>query len=172
VEQPETHPVKVNQTWVSDITYIHTLEGVMYLAVYIDIFIKKVVGFSMNANMQTDLLVNALEMALGRQPWTKGELTCHSDRGSQYASEQYRQLASDNGIKLSMSRKGNCYDNAFAESFFATLKKELIYRNTYKTREEARLAVFEYIEVWYNRKRIHSSIEYNSPVQFEETVAA
>lgn len=113
-----------------------------------------------------------LQMALGRQDLIKGELVNHSDRGSQYASDVYRDKLESLGITASMSRKGNCYDNAFAESFFATLKKELIYRNRFKTKEEAKKAIFEYIEVWYNRKRIHSSIGYMTPVQFEESLAA
>jgi len=111
-------------------------------------------------------------MPLERQNLIKGELIEHSDRGSQYASEAYRAKLESLGIKASMSRKGNCYDNAFAESFFATIKKELIYRNKFKTKEEAKKKIFEYIEVWYNRQRIHSSIGYKTPIQFEESLAA
>ena len=124
-------------------------------------------------HMRTELLLDALEMALGRQQLNSAELLSHSaDRGSQYASDEYRQRLKELGFTASMSRKGNCYDNAFAESFFATLKKELIYRNHYKTKSDAKKAIFEYIEVWYNRRRLHSSLGYQSPVQFEESLAA
>lgn len=171
-EEIDTHPLRVNQIWASDISYISTGEGFLFLATYLDLFSRKVVGFAMEDNMETELLLQALDMALGRQGLTVGELVQHSDRGSQYASEVYREKLKSLGLIASMSRKGNCYDNAFAESFFATLKKELIYRNHYKTKEEAKKAIFEYIEVWYNRQRIHSSIGYMTPVQFEESLAA
>jgi putative transposase len=114
----------------------------------------------------------ALDMAIGRQIGAHSGMIGHSDRGSQYASAEYRKKIKALGIIASMSRKGNCYDNAFAESFFATLKKELTYRTRYKTKAEAKKAIFEYIEVWYNRSRIHSSIGYMTPVQFEESLAA
>lgn len=171
-EEPETHPKKPNEVWAGDISYIPTGEGFLYLATYVDLFTRKMVGFSMADHMKTALLTEALAMALGRQSWTPGTLLTHSDRGSQYASEDYREELKRHQIKISMSRKGNCYDNAFAESFFATLKKELIYRTSFKTREEAKKAIFEFIEVWYNRERLHSSIGYKSPVQFEESLAA
>jgi putative transposase len=171
-EEPETHPVESNRVWASDISYIATDEGFVFLATYLDLFTRKVTGFAMEDHMRTELLLQALDMALGRQSFTAGNLLEHSDRGSQYASEVYREKLKSSGITASMSRKGNCYDNAFAESFFATLKKELIYRNHYKTRAEAKKAIFEYIEVWYNRRRLHSSLGYRSPAQFEEAIAA
>jgi len=171
-EEPSTHPEKPNQVWASDISYIPTDEGFVFLGTYLDLFTRKVTGFAVEDHMRTDLLLQALEMALGRQSPTAGELLSHSDRGSQYASDVYCKKLKECGITASMSRKGNCYDNAFAESFFATLKKELIYRNHYRTKAEAKKAIFEYIEVWYNRRRLHSSLGFKSPVQFEESLAA
>lgn len=172
-EDKQTHAEKPNQIWASDISYIPTLEGFLYLAVYLDLFTRKVVGFALSADMGTELIINALSMALGRQVIAASEkLLSHSDRGSQYASELYRGILLEKNITASMSRRGNCYDNAFAESFFATLKKELIYRKKHRSKEEAKKAIFEYIEVWYNRQRIHSSIGYMTPVQFEESLAA
>ena len=171
-EDSATHPTKPNVVWASDVSYIHTGEGFLYLATYLDLFTRKVVGFSTADHMKTDLLLGALKMGLGRQKTVFGELTGHSDRGVQYASERYREELQERGIVASMSRKGNCYDNAFAESFFASLKKELIYRTHYKTKEEAKRAIFEYIEVWYNRRRLHSALGYKSPVQFEESLVA
>jgi putative transposase len=167
-----THPRSPNQVWVSDITYVPTAEGFLFLGTFIDLYTRKVVGFDIQDHMRTELLLNALEMALGRQELIKGELIAHSDRGSQYASDVYRSKLDSLQISASMSRTGNCYDNAFAESFFATLKKELIYRQNFETRSEAKKAIFEFIEVWYNRSRIHSSIGYMTPVQFEESLAA
>lgn len=171
-EQPVTHPKRPNEVWASDISYVPTAEGFLFLAIYLDLFTRKVTGFAVEDHMHTDLLIQALNMGLGRSDLSQGNLLGHSDRGSQYASEIYRLKLKNLGITASMSRKGNCYDNAFAESFFATLKKELIYRNEYKTKEEARKAIFEYIEVWYNRSRLHSSLGYKTPVQFEESFAA
>jgi transposase InsO family protein len=167
-ENWETHPIKPNQIWASDISYIHTDEGFLFLGTYLDLYTRKLVGFSMADHMRTELLLDALNMALGRQMVNPGDLTAHSDRGTQYASESYRDELKYLQIIPSMSRSGNCYDNAFAESFFATLKKELIYRSSFKTREEAKTAIFEYIECWYNRKRIHSSLGYLTPVMYEE----
>jgi putative transposase len=167
-ENWETHPIKPNQVWASDISYIHTDEGFLYLGTFLDLYTRKLVGFSMDDHMKTDLILNALTMALGRQEVDPSALITHSDRGVQYASGDYRQQLHKLRIVPSMSRRGNCYDNAFAESFFGTLKKELIYRNHFKTREEARIAIFEYIEVFYNRKRIHSSLGYLTPVRYEE----
>jgi len=171
-EEIETHPTRANETWASDISYVPSDEGFVFLGTYLDVFTKKIVGFSTEDHMRTPLLLQALEMALGRQSLMAGGLLSHSDRGTQYASADYRECLKKNNITASMSRKGNCYDNAFAESFFATLKKELIYRNHYKTKDEAKKAIFEYIEVWYNRERLHSSIGFMSPVQFEESLAA
>lgn len=169
-EEKGTHPTQPNQVWASDISYVPTQEGFLYLATYLDLCTKKIVGFSMADHMRKELILEALDMALGRQNLIQGELVSHSDRGSQYASEEYRKKLDTLQITASMSRKGNCWDNAFAESFFATIKKELIYRTEYKTKEEAKKDIFEYIEVWYNRKRIHSSIGYKTPVQFEESI--
>jgi putative transposase len=170
-EETATHPTGPNKIWAGDISYIHTNEGFLYLATYVDLFTRKVVGFSMADNMRTELLMSAIDMALGRQNPDTSELINHSDRGSQYASEEYREKMLELGVTLSMSRKGNCWDNAYAETFFATLKKELVYRVKYKTRKEAQKAIFEYIEVWYNRRLIHSSIGYMTPVQYEESLA-
>jgi putative transposase len=171
-EEIETHPTRPNECWASDISYVSTDEGFVFLGTYLDIFTKKIVGFATDDHMRTSLLCQALEMALGRSTSTAAALTSHSDRGSQYASEEYRECLKANNITASMSRKGNCYDNAYAESFFGTLKKELIYRSHYRTRDEAKKAIFEYIEVWYNRERLHSSIGFMSPVQFEKLHAA
>lgn len=170
-EEPATHPTRPNQVWASDISYILTGEGHLYLATYLDLFTRKVTGFAIEDHMRTDLLLQALEMGLGRSD-SIGNLVHHSDRGCQYASNIYSDRLRSLGITASMSRKGNCYDNAFAESFFATLKKELIYRNQYETKEQAKKDIFEYIEVWYNRSRLHSSLGYRTPVQFEEFYAA
>jgi putative transposase len=171
-EEPHTHPVKQNQVWASDITYVPTQQGFVFLGTYLDLFTKKIVGFETQDHMRTELLLGALDMALGRQHFLTGELVSHSDRGSQYASEIYREKLKTLDITASMSRRGNCYDNAFAESFFATLKKELVYRTKFKTKDEAKKAIFEFIEVWYNRKRLHSSIGFMTPVQFEESLVA
>jgi putative transposase len=166
-EEQETFPTKPNQIWTSDITYVWTDEGFLFLATYLDIFTRKIVGFSMADHMRTELLLDALDMALGRQQLITSELLSHSDRGSQYASDVYRERLNSLSITASMSRKGNCYDNAFAETFFGTLKNELVYRTRFKTRVEAMTAIFEYIEVFYNRKRIHSSLGYLTPVAYE-----
>lgn len=172
-EEIETHPIHPNQIWASDISYVYTDEGFVFIATYLDLYLKKVVGFAVEDHMRTSLLVQALDMALGRQRISNGEtILIHSDRGTQYASEEYRAYLAKNNIVPSMSRKGNCYDNSSAESFFATLKKELVYRNSYRTKSEAKKAIFEYIEVWYNRERLHSSIGFMSPVQFENLLAA
>jgi putative transposase len=157
---------KPNEKWVTDITYVWTSQGWLYLAVVLDLFSRKVVGWAMDASMEKGLVIKSLTMALhGRQP-EKG-LLHHSDRGSQYASNEYQQLLIKNGYQPSMSRKGNCYDNAAMESFFATLKQELVYHRQYQTRNEAMEDIFEYIQVWYNRNRKHSSLAYMTPEQFE-----
>jgi transposase InsO family protein len=155
-----------NQYWGADITYVRTNEGWLYLAIVLDLFTRKVVGHSMRPNMESELVVSAMEMALGRQK-PETSLTAHSDRGSQYAGQDYRAKLAKSGITASMSRRGNCYDNAFVESFFRTLKVELIYRTEFKTREEAKRAIFEFIEVWYNRQRKHSSLDYQTPEEYE-----
>jgi putative transposase len=156
-----------NQKWVCDITYVWTDEGWMYLAAVEDLYSRKVVGWSLGERLTSDLANEALRMAIGRQrPGV--DLVAHSDRGSQYASGSYQRLLASQGITCSMSRKGNCWDNAPMESFFATLKKELVHQVRYATREAARQSLFEYIEVFYNRVRRHSAIGYQSPTTFEE----
>lgn len=160
---------KVNQFWGGDITYIPTEQGWLYLAIFLDLFTRKVVGHAMNEEMPTSLVLEALEMGLAREEIELGmDLTTHTDRGCQYAAEAYRNRLEDHQITQSMSRKGNCYDNAFVESFFRTLKVELIYRRSFKTREEAQSAIFEFIEVWYNRQRSHSSLDYMTPFEYEQ----
>jgi len=161
-----------NQVWVGDITYVATEEGWLYLAVFLDLFTRKIVGFSSDDNMQSELIINALDMALGRQDVKDGEMIAHSDRGSQYASEAYREKLRLCGIIASMSRKGNCWDNAHCESFFHSLKTELVYRTSFKTRKEATQAIFEWIETWYNRQRLHSALEYMSPQEYENLALA
>lgn len=161
-----------NQVWTGDITYIPTEEGWLFLAVFLDIFTRKVVGFSCDDNMETELILKALSMALGRQDVGDGELIAHSDRGSQYAAEAFRKKLQLAGIIASMSRKGNCYDNAHVESFFHSLKTELVYRTEFKTRQVAKQAIFEWIETWYNRHRLHSSLGYMTPEEFEKLALA
>jgi putative transposase len=162
-------PSAKNKTWTADITYIPTAEGWLYLAVVEDLFTRQIVGWSMSNSMESRLVVDALEMAVQRELPGEG-LIAHSDRGVQYASEHYQQLLSKHDITCSMSRKGNCWDNAPMESFFATLKKELVHHEHYRTRAEARLSLFEYIEVFYNRVRRHSALAYKSPAQFAEAL--
>lgn len=156
-----------NQKWVADITYIATLEGWLYLAAVIDLFTRKVVGWSMSERIDSRLVVNALEMAVSRELPEAG-LVAHSDRGVQYASEHYQGVLTQHDIECRMSRKGNCWDNAPAESFFATLKKELVHHETYATHAAARVSLFDDIEAFYNRERRHSALGYVSPVAFEE----
>lgn len=157
---------KPNHVWVSDVTYIPTDEGWLYLAAFIDLFSRKVVGWSMSERMKADLVVNAFRMAIFRQK-RKAPKIVHSDRGSQYASEAFRKELKAHGCKRSMSRKGDCWDNAVAESFFGTLKTELVHHEKYQTREQARLSIFDYIETFYNRRRLHSYLNYISPDDFE-----
>ena len=161
-----------NQVFAGDITYIHTEEGFLFLAVFLDIFTRKIVGFSADDNMRTQLIIDALNMALQQQEVIPGQTIAHSDQGSQYASEEYRKRVNFVGIIASMSRRGNCYDNAHCESFFHSLKTELVYRTTFKTREEAKQVIYQWIETWYNRQRRHSSIDYMSPVEFEKLALA
>ena len=159
---------KPNQFWGGDITYVATEEGWLYLAIVIDLFTRKAVGYSMSESMPSELVIAALDMGLKRQGITTiNDLTTHTDRGSQYASKDYRDKIEEYKIVQSMSRKGNCYDNAFIESFFRTLKVELIYNRKFKTRQEARKTIFEFIEVWYNRQRLHSSLDYMTPEAYE-----
>lgn len=160
-----------DRVWVSDITYIWTREGWLYLACVLDAYSRKIVGWSMQERMTKELVLDALRMALGRRrPDSAAELLHHSDRGSQYASAAYRELLREENITCSMSRKGNCWDNALMESFFATLKKERVYQEDYVTRSEARSSVFDYIERFYNRVRRHSALGNVSPEQYEEMV--
>lgn len=161
-----------NQVWAGDITYVATEEGWIFLAVFLDIFTRKIVGFSSDDNMQSQLIKNALDMALGRQNINDGKVVAHSDRGSQYASDIYQKKLELVGIIASMSRRANCYDNAHCESFFHSLKTELVYRTKFKTREEAKQKIFEWIETWYNRQRLHSSLDYMSPEQYEKMALA
>ena len=160
---------RINQVWVADITYIRTREGWLYLASIMDLYSRKIVGWSLQASMATELVRCALEMALRRRRPPAG-LIHHSDRGSQYASEEYQEILEEHGLIASMSGKGNCYDNAAKESFFHTLKTELVHDENYRTRDEGRLSIFEYIECFYNRKRRHSSLDYESPSDFEASI--
>lgn len=156
-----------NKVWVSDISYVSTKEeGWLYLAVVMDLFSRKIVGMSMGERLETDLIMKALKQALYNRNISEN-LMHHSDRGCQYTSKEFKELTSQYGIRLSMSAKGRCYDNAVAESFFHTLKTEEIYLRNYRIREEAKSSIFEYVEVFYNRKRLHSTIRYLSPVDFE-----
>jgi len=155
-----------NQVWVSDITYIWTDEGWLYLASTMDLYSRMVVGWSMSATMPASLVVNALTMAIHRRSPPAGMIH-HSDRGVQYAADAFQGLLEERGIVCSMSGKGNCYDNAVKESFFHTLKTEHCMHQHYRTRAEARASIFEYIEVFYNRQRLHSTNGYLSPMDFE-----
>jgi len=159
-----------NERWVTDISYIWTDEGWCYLAAILDLFSRSVVGWALDSTLSTSLPLTALDMAVRRRRPSKG-LLHHSDRGCQYTSTEYRDVLAELGVTVSMSRKGNCWDNAVAESFFATLKTELIYGRTWPTRVELRAAVFEYIEVFYNRRRLHSSVAYRTPAQVESDFA-
>ena len=157
---------EVNRKWVSDITYVWTNEGWMYLATIMDLCSKKIVGWSIWERLTRQLVIDAFNQAVGRRGPVRG-LIFHSDRGVQYASHDFRNLLTRHGCISSMSGKGNCYDNAVAESFFGTIKKELIYRTTYETRREAASSIFEYIEVFYNRIRRHTANGGLSPAEFE-----
>jgi len=157
---------KPNQVYVGDITYIHTDQGWLYLATVIDLFSRKLVGYKMSSRMTKDLVISALHNALKSRGYPKNVIV-HTDRGSQYASNQYKQFLKSHNLIGSMSRKGDCWDNAVAESFFATLKKEYVYQTQFKTREQAKLGIFDYIETWYNKVRNHSTLEGLSPNEFE-----
>lgn len=156
----------INQKWAGDISYIKTVEGWMYLAVVIDLFSRAVIGWSMSSRMKKDLVCNALTMALFRRKFPT-KVIMHTDRGSQYCSDKYRNLIKSHGLIGSMSRKGNCWDNAISESFFHTLKVELTHREKYKTRDIAKKSIFDYIEIYYNRQRMHSAINYMTPIEVE-----
>jgi transposase InsO family protein len=161
----ERHP-KPDHAWAADITYIPTREGWLYLAVILDLATRRVVGWSVRTRLDSELAISALRMALLHRG-AHGALH-HSDRGVQYASAAYRQLLTEAGLTASMSRKGDCWDNAAVESFFATLTKELLIDGIFATRADARRELFEFIEIWYNRQRRHSSLGYRSPAQFEQ----
>ena len=161
------HP---NRVWAGDITYVWTTEGWLYLAVMLDLYSRRVVGWAMSQRLTGELAERALLMALtNRQP--RAGLRHHSDRGSQYAATNYQQVLTTHGITPSMSRTGNCWDNACVESFFGTLKRELVYHRHYATRDDAKQDIFEYIEVFYNRKRRHSTLGYASPAEYEARTA-
>jgi putative transposase len=155
-----------NQVWVSDITFIPTDEGWQYLATALDLYSRRIVGWSMRERMTSDLVIEALQMAIVQRNPPKG-LMHHSDRGSQYASGAFQQMLAAHGMVCSMSRRGEVYDNAVMESFYATLKRELVHEARYATRDDARKAIFEWIEVFYNRQRLHSSLGYRSPADYE-----
>jgi putative transposase len=159
-----------DQKWVADITYVDTAEGWLYLALVLDLFSRKVVGWSMDSHLYSSLVEDALHMAVTRRRPAPG-LLHHSDRGTQYTSAAYQQMLTNLQCRISMSRTGNCYDNAVMESFFSTLKSECLTRQ-FQTRAQARTAIFEFIELWYNRHRLHSSLGFLSPVEFEHSLVS
>ena len=167
--QQNFNVARINTVWVGDITYIATGEGWLYLAAVLDLATRKIVGWAMFDSMERQLVMEALNMALGGQKPSPG-LIFHSDRGSQYASHDYRNLLGFHGLIASMSGKGNCYDNAVMESFFHTLKTEFVHHEDFQTKALAKSAIFEWIEVFYNRQRMHSSIGYKTPVEFEAEI--
>jgi putative transposase len=160
-------PAQANMAWAGDITYVWTREGWLFLAVILDLYSRQVIGWAMHERMPKELTLSALNMALEKRKPPRG-LIHHSDRGSQYASAAYRSLLNNYGIICSMSRKGNCWDNAVTESFFHSLKTEMIFFEDFETRDEAKSKIFEWIEVFYNKRRIHSSLGYKTPEQFEK----
>lgn len=162
-------PTRANQIWVTDITFVETAEGWLYLAGVLDLYSRRLIGWAMGPSLETALPLAALHMAL-RQRRPRAGLLHHSDRGCQYASAAYRQVLLDNGCIASMSRKANCYDNAAMESFWSTLKHELIYRHDWSTRAQATTAIFDYIEGFYNRTRRHSALGYQSPLDYESNL--
>ena len=165
------NPSGPNQVWVSDITYVRTRQNWLYLTVILDLYSRAVVGWSMSTDMTTPSVLGALQMAIQQRRPGKG-LMHHSDRGVQYASQEYQQLLREHHIQCSMSRKGNCWDNACAESFFSTLKRECIHDQVYSNPQEARRHLFHWIEVVYNRRRRHSTLDYRSPMEFERMSVA
>lgn len=173
VERTRTLPTRPNEVWAGDITYVPTDEGWLYLSVQLDVFTRKIVGYALTDHLRTEAVLEALRMAVQGQSRDPGDkLISHSDRGCQYASENYRARLRELKITASMSRSGNCYDNAYVESFFHTLKVELIHRCHFRSRSEAEAAIFEYIEVWYNRRRLHSSLGYQTPTDYEAMALA
>lgn len=167
----EFYPERANRVWTADITYIETAEGWLYLAVVLDLFSRRVIGWATADHLRAELTCEALELALKQRTIT-GELLHHSDRGSQYASAAYQSILSRHGVEPSMSRAGNCHDNAVTESFFSTLKGECANHESYATRDQAERSLFEYIEVFYNRQRLHSTLNYRSPVEYEARFAS
>lgn len=167
-ENDEALPLEPGKILAGDITYLNLGSKFIYLAVVLDLFNREVVGWSMGQSLETGLVLRALDSAM-KKVGPDAEVIFHSDRGSQYASEAYRNFLKNKNVKPSMSRRGNCYDNAYVESWFASLKKEWIYRSSYSTEKELRALVFEYIEVWYNKKRKHSSLGYLSPEKYRLT---
>ena len=164
-------PEKPNQIWASDLTYVWTKEGWLFLAVIVDLFSRQIVGWSIDKTMTRELVLSALRQAyFKRKPGTG--LIFHSDRGSQYCSKEFRQVLKQHQMLQSQSRKGDCWDNAVVESFFHTLKTEAIFHEVFETRAQAQAFIFEWIEAFYNRERLHSTIGYMSPVAFEETACA
>jgi len=159
---------KPNKAWVSDTTFIATREGWLYLAIILDLFSRQIIGWSMSTKNNTKLVQDALTMAIRRRGKVKGVIV-HSDQGSTYASGDYQQQMSSNQLLCSMSRKGECLDNAVAESFFGSLKNERVHHEDYRTRTEARQSIFEYIEIFYNRNRRHAFLNYMTPVEYEES---
>ena len=159
-----------NRVWVGDITFIPTQAGWLYLAILVDLFARRIVGWAMSRYIDRELVTDALSMALAQRRPAPG-LVHHTDQGRQYATESYRQRLIAHGISPSMSRKGDCFDNACAESFISTLKNELVHHLQFRTREEAQTAIFEYIEVFYNRQRLHQTLGYLSPAEFERHAA-
>jgi len=159
----------INQLWLSDITYIWTQEGWLYLAAILDVHSRKIVGWSLKTRLYKEIVTEAIHQALGRRQ-IMPDTIFHSDRGSQYASHEVSSLLKEKGFKQSMSGKGNCYDNAMMESFFHTLKTELVHDRRFATRDEAKQCIFDYIEIFYNRERRHSGINYMTPAQFEQSI--
>lgn len=158
---------QTERVWAADMTYVHTAEGWLYVSAVMNVKSRKIIGLSMGERLSQDLASAALNDAVQRQKPPEG-LIHHSDRGRQYASYAYQALLKENGITASMSRSGNCYDNAYMESFFGTLKTELVYAQRYRCRQDARLSIFEYVMMYYNRRRRHSALSYNSPEQYEK----
>lgn len=166
-DQPK--PLRPNRAWVADITYVRTLTGWVYLAAIMDLCSRKIVGWAISHTLETSLVKEALQQALTMSRPAAG-LLHHSDRGCQYASSDFKALLHSKKILPSMSAQGNCYDNAAMESFWSTLKSELIQRGDFQDLPHAKLAIFDYIEIFYNRQRLHSALDYQSPVEFEQTI--
>ena len=165
-EEADSLPEHPGELLAGDITDLRSGQGFIYLAVVLDLYNREVVGWSMSQSLETQVILDALDMAV-KKVGSKAQVIFHSDRGSQYASEVYRNFMKKNNVKPSMSRRGNCYDNAYVESWFSSLKKEMVYRAKYSTQDELRTLVFEYIEVWCNKKRRHSSLGYLSPEKYK-----